>query len=125
MFSYSSQQVNFSSSSIGHILIIKWISPHHQLDISSSSLVFHHHYWIFLPHEVDLSSSSIGFSSWSSAFLLIKKRIPPPQSSSIGYLLLIKWISPPCQLYFSPSSIGFILLIKWISPNHQFDFSSS
>ena len=65
-------------------------------------------------------------------FLLIKCISPHQKedtsSSSIRYILLIKWISPPCQLYFSPLDLsflssGFLLIINLISPPHKMDFS--
>ena len=85
MFFSTSQQVDFSSSSIGLFLLIKWISPHHHL--------------IFPPHEVDLSSSSNGFVlliNWISP--RYKMDFPHYQldfsSSYVGFLLILNWILP-------------------------------
>ena len=83
MLSSTSKQVDFSSSSIGLFLLIKWISPHHHLIFLLMKLICPH-------HQMDLSSSSIGF-------LLDIKWI----------FLIINWISPPHMLDFSSSSIGF------------------
>ena len=101
-------------SSIGFLLLIKWISPQHRMNFSSSSIAFLLISWI--------SFRYLDFSS-SLGFLLINWISPHHQST--GFFLPITWISHYHQVDFSSLNFGYLLIIKLIFPDHQVDFKFS